>query len=74
MATNKMPWYLLVIPLLWSLIGLSAAVNLHIYEDFGLVIAGVIGTVMIIIKGKRSLKENTGKAEILQSVKNDGSL
>ena len=51
MARNKVPIYLLIIPLFWSLIGFSAAVNLHIREDFGLFAAGLVGTILIIIKG-----------------------
>ena len=45
--------YLILIPLLWSLVGLSAAINLRITEDFGLVIAGVLGTTLIFINDKK---------------------
>ena len=34
-------FYMLVIPMLWSLVGLSAAISLGMYEDLGLVIAGL---------------------------------
>jgi uncharacterized protein DUF6064 len=34
------PWSLLVIPLLWSAVGASAAVQLGMWEDLGLVAAG----------------------------------
>jgi hypothetical protein len=44
--------YILIIPVLWSLIGFSAAVNLGIYEDFGLVIAGILGLILIILRDK----------------------
>lgn len=39
---HKVAGYLLAIPFLWSLLGLSAAVTLGVYEDFGLPIAGLI--------------------------------
>lgn len=52
-TTNKIPMYLILIPLLWSLVGLSAAINLRITEDFGLVIAGVLGTTLIFINDKK---------------------
>jgi hypothetical protein len=42
------PKYLLVIPLLWSLIGFSAALQLGIREDLGLVIAGLLGTAIVL--------------------------
>ena len=43
----RVPAYLLIIPLLWSLVGFAAAVGLGIYEDFGLVIAGLVGTALL---------------------------
>jgi Family of unknown function (DUF6064) len=52
MADKKIPFYILIIPFIWSLIGFSAAVNLHIYEDFGLVIAGIAGSLLILIRQK----------------------
>lgn len=51
-TNRKVPVYILVIPLIWSIIGFSAAVNLAVYEDFGLVIAGIVGTILILIKNK----------------------
>lgn len=56
--TNKpVPKYLLIIPLLWSLVGFSAALNLRIQEDFGLLVAGILGTLLIIIKERAYRKE-----------------
>ncbi len=43
-----MPRSLLAIPLVWSLIGFFAALNLGISEDLGLMIAGVLGTVLLL--------------------------
>lgn len=51
-ANKKVPGYILVIPVIWSIIGFSAAINLAVYEDFGLVIAGIVGTILILIKNK----------------------
>ncbi len=45
---KKVPWYVLLIPLLWSLIGFAAAFSLGILEDIALPIAGIIGTVILI--------------------------
>ncbi len=39
---------LLIIPVLWSLVGTLAAFSFGIKEDFGLLVAGTIGTTMII--------------------------
>lgn len=50
---NRVSFYIFFIPLLWSLVGFSAAVNLKIYEDFGLLFAGLISTVLFLINNKR---------------------
>jgi hypothetical protein len=45
---KRFPLSLLIIPVLWSLVGTSAALSFGIKEDFGLLVAGTIGTIMII--------------------------
>jgi hypothetical protein len=52
-TSRSVPVYLLVIPLLWSIVGMSAAVSLHVPQDYGLVIAGILGTVLILIKNRK---------------------
>lgn len=42
-------FYMLVIPMLWSLVGLWAAISLGMYEDLGLVIAG-LSSVFIMLR------------------------
>jgi len=49
---KRLPKYILIIPFLWSIIGVSAAINLRIYEDFGLAIAGILGVILIYIRDK----------------------
>ena len=56
-TVKKIQIYVVIIPLLWSLIGFSAALNLGVKEDFGLLIAGVLGFILIIIKNKRFKEE-----------------
>jgi len=41
------PRYALIIPLLWSSIGFTAALTLGIREDIGLLVAGLVGTVLL---------------------------
>jgi Family of unknown function (DUF6064) len=41
-----------LIPFLWSLIGMSAALSLQVPQDYGLVIAGVLGAVLILIQNR----------------------
>jgi hypothetical protein len=57
-TNKKMPWHLLIIPLLWSFIGFIAALNLTIYEDTGLFVAGVMGFVLLIAGNKKFKSES----------------
>ena len=47
-SVRRIPWYIITIPFLWSLLGFSAAINLSIKEDFGLAIAGVSGFLILL--------------------------
>ena len=49
---EKIPLYVVAIPFLWSLIGVSAAIQLKIVEDYGLVVAGIVGTALIIVNNR----------------------
>jgi len=56
------PLYLLVVPLLWSLAGGSAAVFiLRIPEDLSLLLAGVIGSGLLVWKRRQQSPEVTAK-------------
>jgi len=52
-ANERVPWFLIVIPFLWSIVGISAAISLGIIEDYGLVVAGFVGSILILNKGYR---------------------
>lgn len=53
-TTNKVPGYLLVVPFLWSLIGMSAAISLRVPQDYGLVISVVCGTILVLIQNRKA--------------------
>jgi len=53
MAGKKVPVYILLIPFLWSLVGGSAAFNLGVPEDYGLIVAGVAGSTLILLENRR---------------------
>lgn len=53
LASVRVPGYLLAIPLLWSLVGMSAALSLGVYQDLGLVVAGVTSTVMLLVRNRK---------------------
>ncbi len=46
-ASDRVPFYMLLIPLVWSVIGMTAAVSLRVPQDYGLFAAGVLGTGLI---------------------------
>ena len=52
LADRKIPYFVLIIPFLWSLVGATAAISLGIREDLGLLFAGVIATSMIVARNR----------------------
>ena len=57
MADKKFPKYYLIIPFIFSLAGFLAVYK-GILEDIGLIIAGLLGTVLILLRD-RNIKQNT---------------
>ena len=49
---RKINKFILIIPFLWSIVGFSAAVHLNIKEDFGLFVAGLLGTILLVIRDR----------------------
>lgn len=52
-TSKTFPKYLLIIPVLWSIIGFGAAISLTIREDIGLVIAGIVGCILIVMRDRQ---------------------
>lgn len=50
---NRISIGVLIIPVLWSIIGFGAALNLSIYEDFGLLLAGLVGFSLLVMQNKK---------------------
>jgi hypothetical protein len=48
LTNNKFPKYLLIIPSLWAIIGLSAAINFGVYQDFMILITAIIADIVLI--------------------------
>lgn len=51
---KKMPFSVWLIPFIWSLIGSSAVFLFGIREDFGLLLAGIIGTTILLWNNRQS--------------------
>ena len=60
-ANKRVPSFLIIIPFIWSLIGFSAAINLTIYEDTGLIVAGATAVTLLLINNRKHPKEVTVK-------------
>ncbi len=54
-TVGPVPWWLLVIPGAWALIGLSAAVSLGVPQDLGLFAAAAIAIPLLIVRGRRAV-------------------
>jgi hypothetical protein len=48
-ADKKVPVILMIIPLIWSVIGFSAALSFGILEDIGLLISGLAGLLLVLV-------------------------
>lgn len=55
---RRLPRYLLLIPLLWA-IGGFLPVSIGILEDIGLIIAGLLGTGMILYRDRKAMARET---------------
>lgn len=53
LATRSLPLRVLVIPAAWCILGFSAAWSLSVYEDYGLLIAGIAATVLLTMRRRR---------------------
>ena len=50
---SPFPRYLLIIPTLWSVIGFGAAISLTIREDIGLLVAGIVGSLLLVLRERK---------------------
>jgi len=57
-SVQKLPFYMFVVPVLWSLVGFTAAIQLGMLEDTGLLIAGLLTVFLVFKRRKESLKPN----------------
>jgi hypothetical protein len=59
---KKCPVPILVIPLLWSIVGFTAAFSFGITEDVGLLIAGLVSTSMLMLRNRAMEKKSLSVA------------
>jgi hypothetical protein len=61
---KRCPIIILTIPLLWSILGFSAVINFGVFEDAGLLVAGLVSSILILIRNKRLAAINTSLTTI----------
>ena len=49
-TNRRVPLYVLAIPLAWTFLGFWAAISLRMIEDLGLLMTGLIGSMLIIVR------------------------
>jgi hypothetical protein len=54
------PRYLTALPLLWALVGSTAVIALGMWEDLGLLVSAVVGTALILLRGRASSHTTSG--------------
>jgi hypothetical protein len=52
-APERVPIKVLIPPVLWAAVGTSAAVNLGMFEDLGLLVAGLATTVLVVYRNRK---------------------
>lgn len=60
---QRVPAFLMIIPLAWSLVGTSAALQLGVREDLGLVVAGVLAALLQFFPGPLKPRSSPGANE-----------
>jgi len=58
LISNKFPKYLLIIPSLWAIVGLSAAINIGVFQDIMILISAIIADIILIRKNHVRSQEN----------------
>lgn len=62
--TNRCPITIIIIPFIWSILGLSAVSNFGVIEDGGLIIAGLITSILLLLRRKTFHKISGDKLRI----------
>jgi hypothetical protein len=52
-SERRVPLRVVLVPATWSLLGMTAALSFGVPEDFGLPVAGVLGTLLIVLRNRR---------------------
>lgn len=64
LADNRFPKYLLIIPTLWAVIGVFAAVNFGVYQDYIMLIAAIMANTYLV---KKNMNRKATKLTIVHN-------
>jgi hypothetical protein len=53
LSKERLPFYMLIIPFIWTIIGFSAVLKLGMYEDTGLILSALLLCILNIIRYKK---------------------
>ena len=62
LGDKKCPVSILIIPFIWSVIGFTAAIHFGFLEDTGLLVAGLLSVIVLIIRNRILTEKNSSKA------------
>ena len=62
-SRRAIPLYVMIIPFAWSLIGFSAALSLGMFEDVGLVVAGVSTLPLMLVHSQKQRLTSQGEID-----------
>lgn len=57
-CSKKFPVIILIIPVIWSFIGFTAAFQFGIFEDTGLLISGLLTVIMLLLRNRKLSEKN----------------
>lgn len=55
LSQKKCPFIILIIPFIWSVIGFTAAFNFGILEDTGLIVSGIVASILLLFRNRNLL-------------------
>lgn len=58
LTTRDFPKYLLIIPSLWAIVGMSAAINFGVYQDYMMIIAAISADIYLLRRNNRLNKQS----------------
>jgi hypothetical protein len=59
-TSSRIPKVVLLVPIVWSMIGFSAALTMGMHEDIGLLVAAIITTALVVGRDKKALDAEGG--------------